>query len=283
MNSIDLKEYIVVVGSVKNPELTTHLNYVYYIRQKTKNLKFSYNNDINYHANISKIKFDTRVNLVKLTYKSLQEEARQVESTHEYARACSAWVAIKGYYLLFYLETILMSLIEAQNKMKASHGEVRKYIKTLSANKTLSASFPDLTKVIKHADCETTGLKSGANLKGQLSEQDRYRQVMKKLREYSQEEYKRVNKIKSLRGESKKKFNNMNISLTDFFYWYRIKSNYRDLEFIAGEEAKVTELYDFYRMYNQSVIAYAAAYIRLINSIYSMRINKNTELISGIS
>lgn len=280
MSTVDaLKDYVIVLGSTDSPELTTHLNYVKYLWSNTKSLRLTYKNTIGKNSSLKRKDFKDRVNLIKLTYKSLNEEAKQVEGLHEYARACSAWIAIKSYYLLFYLETILLSLILTQNKLKASHGEVRKLIKNLGRDGSLKASFVQLSVVITHAECEKSGVKSGANLRGQLSDADRYKQLMKKLREYSQEEYKRSNKLKRMTKLHSANFSKQKISLADFFYWYRIKSNYRDLEFIAGDEAKMSDLYDFYRMYNQAVINVSKAYVRLINEVYANRTDDKEALI----
>ena len=69
-----------------------------------------------------------------------------------------------------------------------------------------------------------------------VPDEDRYKQIMRKLHDYAKEEFKRTRNIKRLTGGKKQAFDSKAICLADFFYWYRIKSNYRDLQFIASED-----------------------------------------------
>lgn len=266
--------------SLEHPELSTHLNYVTYLSEHTKKLEFKYTNSVAPANKSTFSDYKSRLNLIKLTFHSLIEESNQVTKTPEYARVCSAWVAIKGYYLLFYLETILLSLITGQNKLNSTHASIRAEIRSLASSGTLTSNFPELISVIKHSECETTGLQSGANLKWVISDNNRYKQVMKKLREYSLEEFRRTNKIRRLTGKRKITFNEKKIALCDFYYWYRIKSNYRDLEFIAGETAKIMDIYKFYQSYSKSALDIANAYISLINNLHAKRSGSSLKLIN---
>jgi hypothetical protein len=205
---------------------------------------------------------------------------KQINQTHEYARACSAWVAIKGYYLLFYLETIIHALIAADNThLKASHDMTRKFMRNICGSSALSANFTSLTTVLNHGECVTTGITGGANLIGKLDDDIRYRQIMKKLKEYSKEEFKRKNNMQRLAGVKADAFNQQKICLLDFFYWYRIKSNYRDLEFIVGESTSSKDLLDYYRMYNGTVSNIASAYEKVINELFQKRTGKKLKIL----
>ena len=205
----------------------------------------------------------------------------QVNAVHDYARVCSAWVAIKGYYLLFYLETVLYSLIAANpGQLKVSHDMTRKFVRDICKSSALSANFAPLTEVITHADCVSTGVTPGANLRGQLDDQSRHKQLMKKLKEYAKEEFKRRKSIERLAGANALAFNRQELCLIDFFYWYRIKSNYRDLEFIAGETSSTADLFSFYRMYNETAISVAEAYMTTINDLFRLRTGDAEALVS---
>ena len=262
-----------------SPELITHCNYVTYLLGESTDLRINYQKTLRYSSRVSTTNFRARINLIRLTHESIHEELQKVNSNPEYARVCSAWIAIKSYYMLFCLETILFSIITTQNKLGATHSEVRRFIRTSALNGDLTSSPPTFLSTIRHSTCQRTGLRSGANLSSQLSDSDRYKQVMKKLREYALEEYKRVNGYRRMTAARTLAFNNKTISLCDFFYWYRIKSNYRDLEFIAGNSAATSDLYNFYKNYAESALNTARAYIDLINTLNAQRTNQ-TQLIS---
>jgi hypothetical protein len=103
---------------------------------------------------------------------------------------------------------------------------------------------------------------------------------MKKLKEYAKEEFKRRKGLQRLSGAAAQTFNQQEICLMDFFYWYRIKSNYRDLEFIAGETSSTADLFDFYRMYNETALSVAGAYAEVINDLYQRRTGEARELVT---
>lgn len=204
----------------------------------------------------------------------------KVEQTNEYARVCSAWVAIKSYYLLFYLETIIMALVEADpSRLKSSHNTVRKFMRTQFDVNAIASSFIGYAEIGKNKDYINTRMPSGSNLRAKLSDEDRRKQLMKKLAIYAKDEYKRAKGINQLRGSNKTIFMNQKIGLMDFFYWYRIKSNYRDLEFIAGEKATTIDLFYFYTRYNEASLSVARAYVALINDLYKKRTGDDVKLI----
>jgi len=280
MNS-PLNNVYIAAGSTETPQLSTHLNYLNYLWRNTRQLTATYSNRVERNPNITRVVFSERLNLARLTYRSLQEEMEQVNAAHDYARVCSAWVAIKGYYLLFYLETVLYSLVAADPaQLKVSHDMTRKFVRDICKSSALNTSFASLTDVVTHADCVSTGVTAGANLRGQLDDQSRHKQLMKKLKEYAKEEFKRRKSIERLAGAAAQAFNQQELCLMDFFYWYRIKSNYRDLEFIAGESSSTPDLFDFYRMYNETAIGVAGAYIEVINDLFQRRSGEKDVLIS---
>lgn len=268
-----------VLSLTASPELNTHIHYLEYMNNGTYNVSFQYKNRVARNSAISRSAFSSRVKLAVLTYQSLNEEMDKVNQTYEYARVCSAWVAIKGYYLLYYLESMIMSLIEADTeRLKTSHKGIRSFIKAQFSVGAITCSSEEIAKIVKHVDCLDAHLPKGANLRTNLHNGDRYNQLMKKLTIYAKDEFKRSKNLKQLRGADKITFMNQTIGLIDFFYWYRIKSNYRDLEFIAGEQSSTQDLFYFYQGYNSTSLNVARAYIVLINELYAKRTGDSQEL-----
>jgi len=218
---------------------------------------------------------DKIVSLAKITKASIEQEAKQVYEQKEYAIACASWVCVKSYYLQYYLETIMLYLINLNDfNLNAKHTANRNQIRNLINDKKLVFSNNYFVPVMSCLECEYTGLKSGDSIRA-IADGDRYKQVMKKIREYSLDDFKIHNKIKRLSGANKVLFNNKKLNLVDYFYWYRIKSNYRDLNFITDENAKTNAVYEFYNNYSSTVINLSNAYIILINELYRKRTGKD--------
>ena len=57
----------------------------------------------------------------------------------------------------------------------------------------------------------------------------------------------------------------------EFFYWYRIKANYRDLEFL-NQEIGVSDFYSFYKNYYELTNSFYNAFVNLINKLAKERI-----------
>jgi len=59
----------------------------------------------------------------------------------------------------------------------------------------------------------------------------------------------------------------------EFFYWYRIKSNYRDLEFL-DKDIDDGQFKDFYKNYFKLTISFYEALKKMINNLSKMRLSK---------
>lgn len=104
--------------------------------------------------------------------------------------------------------------------------------------------------------------------------QIRYKQVIKKLSEYQKEEYKRQNKLNRLSGKELQKFKTTSsTNLCEFFYWYRIKANYRDMEFI-DKGVPVGEFKEFYEDYFHLTLNFYGCLKTCINDIAKIRFGR---------
>jgi hypothetical protein len=109
--------------------------------------------------------------------------------------------------------------------------------------------------ILKHKEI------SGANLSKRISLDRRYKMAIKKIANYKLDEWKRKEKInlKTKAGKTKKAdyLKNFKISVFEFPYYMRIRSNYRDFAFIEGVSSLDTALY-FNSYYNFSLNLYYA-------------------------
>jgi hypothetical protein len=108
---------------------------------------------------------------------------------------------------------------------------------------------------------------------------ERIVQILKKLVCYKLEELQRDEKIKNFRTkkakEGKKKFLNENtVNIFEFFYWYRIKANYRDLEFL-NKDIGSDKFKEFYKNYYELTLTYLNAFKQLINQLAMVRLGRS--------
>ena len=97
--------------------------------------------------------------------------------------------------------------------------------------------------------------------------------VAKKLMEYKLHDAKMGRKwnlhTKKDKEEKKQFINSEKMMLSDFFYWYRIKANYRDLDYIDFENGiDSTEVLEYLEIYNKAFEKYRACLTKRINILF---------------
>jgi len=122
-------------------------------------------------------------------------------------------------------------------------------------------------------------IKPGANLRlVNIDLNERIVQILKKLIDYKIEDFQRKEGIKNFRSkknrEKKKELLDKDtVNIFEFFYWYRIKSNYRDLEFL-DKDISDRQFNDFYKNYFELTSKFYTALKYLINDLSKKRLNK---------
>lgn len=261
------------------PAFRTHLFYVWFIKEETKNLKFRVNFNIKNKIPKISISLKKKINLIKLITKNLKSEYQLIEKNAEFAEVCVPWIAVKGYYLIFNLLLILKYLITCnENSFKSSHKTLIEDFKDCLKNNRISVNSEFFGVVIPCKDILGWRLPPYENIKlpEKVDKETRFKQVIKKLFNYKLEDLKREKKIKSFKSKKgkvlKKEFiKNSDINLCEFFYWYRIKSNYRDLDFLDKNLSDLDYL-SFYRNYFVAIRNFYGALRNLINEIAKKRL-----------
>ena len=122
-------------------------------------------------------------------------------------------------------------------------------------------------------------IKPGANLRVvNINLNERIVQILKKLIDYKIENFQRKEGIRNFRSkkniEKNKEFLEKDtVDIFEFFYWYRIKSNYRDLEFL-DKDISDRQFCDFYRNYFELTSKFYTALKELINDLSRKRLSK---------
>ncbi|MGZ6005401.1 MAG: hypothetical protein ACXWLH_04590 [Candidatus Saccharimonadales bacterium] len=277
MNSLRLYQSL---NPIDHPDFVTHKYYLEFLERATYKLEVRYCHTLSSSAVLNKLHFADRVKLAELTCDNLSQECESVKLVPEYARVCCAWIAIKSYYLIFYLETILLALIEDKPEyLRIGHTDLRHKLTEKFKVEELITSSPYFNLVFSNKKISEIQVSAHSNLRYDTPEKERYTALLKKLYDYNRDDFKQLRKIKRLTGVQKSKFDSKEITLLDFFYWYRIKSNYRDLEFIANDNLPTKELVNFYYRYCRVAFNVAKSLENIINDVYKVRCNSTTNLI----
>jgi len=236
----------------------THYNYSDCLEHLTNGVS------INILKNLNKVHLpdlDSKKNLIELTLKSLKDEHDIVQQDKDYSYASTSWLPVKTYYLLFNLMLTIEYILQVQKSVfNCSHVKcVEEFTRKLESGE-IEFSEPLLNKVFDQYILKEKEI-SGANLSKRIDIERRYKMAIKKVAKYKLEEWKRKEKVnikyKNGRAKRDKYLENFKISVFEFPYYMRIRSNYRDFAFIEGVSSLDTALY-FNSYYNFALNFYYA-------------------------
>lgn len=261
------------------PDFLTHLNYVSCLNDVSKNISISTNLSLKSKLKENKA-LNKKITLIKLTLESIDGEMKTIVKNPEYAELCVSWISVKSYYLIYNMMLIVDFLISGNEfSLNSGHIEIMNRFKKYLERKILLFCFDIFN--INH-DCSAIlklNFVPGTNIKiNNPNLQDRCSQILKKLLDYKLDNLKRSDHLKNFRSNHAKEIKERyikseTINLLEFFYWYRIKANYRDLEFL-NKDLTSDKFEDFYQNYFELTGNFYKALRDLINSLSMVRFNK---------
>ncbi|OGL46894.1 MAG: hypothetical protein A2W05_10385 [Candidatus Schekmanbacteria bacterium RBG_16_38_10] len=276
---IDWKKIEFEYGLQNPPDFRTHLNYVSCMKALSKGIGLLCNSSIKNKINESKT-LKKKINLSKLTLNSIKGEYKTIQKNPDYAELCVSWISVKSYYLLFNLLLILDYLIAAHESVfQSSHKESLKRFKDYIENNNISFSEKLFNNNFPCSKIMNLHPKSGANIKIiDIDMEERVAQILKKLVRYKLEDIQREEKIKNFRSKKNRKIRDdfltkNTVNIFEFFYWYRIKANYRDLEFL-NKDISSKQFEEFYRNYFELTLYFFEALKKIINDLSKIRLGK---------
>lgn len=263
----------------QNPIFVTHLNYMKCFKALSENLNIDTNRFDKSKSKKSK-KLVNKITVVELIKKSLDKEYKECQENKDFAEVTSIWVPVKAYYLIFNMFLVLYHLITPQNNkdFNISHKGLIKRIKELIRKSELIFNKPHFNHLYTYEEVKDVKFEKGGNLRKEQNIEKSTKHLIKKLFEYKVEEFKRENKIKDLRKKKAREKVNKYLSkeftnLIEFFYWYRIKANYRDLNFLK-EDVGSDQFYNYFENYYLATINFYEALKKLINELSQKRFRK---------
>ncbi len=272
-------EYIVSTGGVEPPDFRTHLNYLSCIESLSNSLILTLGNKYQNRMNESKF-LNKKLTLVRLTKEAIDGELNTIKGNNEYAELCVSWISVKSYYLFFNLVQILSYLMDGNELcLKQTHNENRKWLKNAILKNEIIFDSGVFNKILSSSKVTARKFCAGENLKkSNVDIVPRIIQVLKKMVDYQIQQLVFEKKIKNFRSNESKRIKSdflekETVCLCEFFYWYRIKANYRDLEFL-NHEIPASSYVEYYDKYYKLTMNFYSALIDKINYLSNIRFGK---------
>ncbi len=214
--------------------------------------------------------------LYKVTLKSIKKDIELAREDSAFAVIAAPWFPVKCYYALYYLESVLTHLLDGsvQGFGKGGHAGIRKRIYSLIDTGALVFSVAELNRVYGLIEIQALSvINVGQNARSDYWQKtDCINSVAKKLMDYKLHDAKLGRKwnlhTKKHQDDQKLFIGTERLMIADFFFWYRIKANYRDLDYIDFENGITeAEVLEYLETYNKVFEHYRIQLIKQINPL----------------
>ncbi|AKM78520.1 MAG: hypothetical protein UX49_C0021G0010 [Candidatus Wolfebacteria bacterium GW2011_GWC2_46_275] len=249
-------------------DFETHLKYAALIAKLSNNLEIiSSPNSKLPKSEGGKLK--DKIQLVRLTKKSIDQEYEIVCFDEDYSSASVLWLPVKTYYLIYHLLCISDCIISGKmSSLTAGHHEcVNAFTKMLESSE-IQFNKPLLNLVFGEEILSFT-TQAGEHLKTGVADDTIYRLLMKKVANDKIDNYKIVNGLSGRRTKDKIRIDNfkrnIKVSIFDFFHLMRLRTNYRNLNFVDNIPASGTKLY--FEKYYISADNFYKCFTKYINEL----------------
>lgn len=230
----------------KRLDFETHLKYAKLIAELSENLKIAtFPNPKLSALDIGKLK--DKIQLVKLTKISIDQEYKIVSFDKDYSTASVLWLPIKTYYLIYHLLCIMDCLLSGKmSSLTSGHHDCIKNFNDMLENSVIQFNKP-LLNTVSDVNIFKFVTKSGEHLKESAPNDVIYQLLMKKIANDKIENYQIVNALSGKRPKDRVRINNfksnIKVSIFDFFHSMRLRMNYRNLNFVDNIPSADTKLY----------------------------------------
>lgn len=259
----------------------THLNYVKCMARLTEDVVM--NIRVKPHAQLNDQILSKFERLAKITDKSIQGEKDACDRERAYAQVASPWIPVKCYYRLYYLESIFLYLLEGSTLGFAPGGHygVKQAIVRLLKDGTIALSGSnsvDLGTIVTWETANKYVITSGSNISESYHcNPGCTESIRKKIAEYIELDWKQKQKIvhyytATAKSKKSSELLPLEFCLLDYFYWMRIKANYRDVDFLDFDNnVNEEDSYEYLCFYIQAANNYMLALNAAIDSLKAMR------------
>lgn len=243
----------------------THLNYIKCVDLLFANSSIGIN--ITTTGKLANPRMDSFVKLARFTKSSIKNDLSFIDQDNEYAQVVAPWIPVKCYYQLYYLESMFLFLLDGNvSGFSASggHSKVREGMKRAIKDGKMRFSTDKLNELYIARDALAFKASSGNNVQKDYYKTDNcIGSVVKKITSYKEKDWKERNKIDNFRTKVNKDRRNIfldkEVVLQDFFYWMRIKANYKDVDFLDFDNINPSDAAHYIRSYVSATDSYARA------------------------
>lgn len=223
---------------VMSPDLLTHLHYV----RRLGLLLDGCTMTVKFDNGVRRIKDVRRFfKLYKLTHKSIEKDIEFAREDNAFALIAAPWFPVKCYYALYYLESIFVYMVDGSDDgfAKGGHSGIRRKMVSLVRKGQIVFSEGNI-----NTTWALTAVQAFPSIViGQNTRRDFWlrsectNSLLKKLMEYKMHDFCKGRNLRTKKCQAEKRdfITRSSLMLIDFFYWYRIKANYRDLDYIDFE------------------------------------------------
>ena len=252
----------------------THNNYVRCIASNLNG--FELTTTLQPTATLPIEKIDKFLKLSEMTHNSIRDEIEACFHDSDYTQVVAPWMPVKCYYRLYYLESVMLYLLSgsAVGFTHGGHMGVRKNIKSYVVSGQLTASNSVILQSATVRDALAHTIPSGTNLSPNFHiTTDCIDSLKKKLAIYAEHDFREKNGIKDYRSQASRLKRDSfratnNINLSDFFYWMRIKANYKDVDYLDfASDISPDDAYMYIMRYAAAQESYAFALETLIKEL----------------
>lgn len=249
-------------------DFETHLKYVSLVDDLSSNIKVS--STLTPKLKKTEVcKLKDKIQLIKLTKSSIDQEYKIVCFDKEYSSVSVLWLPIKCYYLLYHLLCVVDCLLTGnKSSLNAGHHSCVNVFNKMLKNSEMQFSEPLLNNVFDESILNFK-TQSGEHLRHDAKDDRVYKLIMKKVAKGKIDNYKIVNGLSGRRIKDKARISNFNknmqVSIFDFFHLMRLRMNYRNLNFVDKIPASDTEVY--FKKYYSSANNFYNCFISFINEL----------------
>lgn len=249
----------------------THFNYIKCLCSLTKDTTLQYKGSLR-KAGLPDI--DEKKNLIDLTKKSLNDEHKIVGIDKDYSYASTSWLPVKSYYLIFNILLTIEYIFKIQKGIfRLGHTNcVDEFTRKLKSQE-IEFSNPILNQVFDQTILSHK-VASGANLSLRTTDEDMYKMAIRKIAKYKVDDWKQRNRINLKKSKDKTNYqnylSNFSVSIFDFPYHMRIRSNYRDFAFIDG--VTTDETADYFNTF----FTFSVHFVKMLEKLKTDLVNLRT-------
>lgn len=214
-------------------------------------------------------KLKDKIQLVKLTKKSIDQEYEIISFDRDYSTASVLWLPTKTYYLVYHLLCIIDCILTGKvGSLSAGHHDcINGFTKMLESSE-LQFNKP-LLNMVFDTNILNFVTKSGEHLKTGVADDIVYQLLMKKVANGKIDNYRVVQGLSGRRPKDKTRIGNfkanIKVSVFDFFHVMRLRMNYRNLNFVDNIPSRDTKAY--FEEYYTSADNFYKCFTKLINEL----------------